>query len=137
MKKTIGHKNKSFTLVELLIVVGIVGILAGLIVAAINPNLLRQKARDANRKKDISVLSEAVGQYYADNNAYPAALTDLVPEYLTSVPSAGTQVVAYCYSSPGQTYNLCTQLENTSEASTGTTCFAPAITPYYCVSNPF
>lgn len=151
MKNIFRTQNKSFTLVELLIVVGIVGILAGLIVAAINPNLLRQKARDANRKKDMSVISEALGQYYADNNRYPitSSITTLRDTYIVLTPPNGYMTamnvsynaVPYCYSSAtGQTFTLCAQLENTSEANTPPAPFTPCagvVTPYYCVTNPF
>lgn len=137
--------NKSFTLVELLIVVGIIAILAGLIVAAINPELLRRKARDTNRKKDMSIVSEALGHYYSDNNAYPTgdyaglSAASMLANYLKVVP-VPNPAGYYCYTSPAgnQDYTLCTRLENTSETNnTATSCFGAGISPYYCVTNPF
>ena len=139
---------KSFTLVELLIVVGIIAILAGLIVAAINPELLRQKARDTNRKKDMSIISEALGHYFAANNQYPmptahnpiSALNGPLSNYLKTVPVPDISGY-YCYSSGAsyQDYTVCTMLENPSDNGTSIPhCFSPAITrPTYCVTNPF
>lgn len=137
---------KSFTLVELLIVVGIIAILAGLIVAAINPELLRKKARDTNRKKDMSIISEALGHYYSDNNSYPSSAnytalsssSGPLSSYLKNIPVPNPSGY-YCYSSPvgNQDYTLCTQLENTSETNTGANPCTGIGTPYYCVTNPF
>lgn len=66
------NRKKAFTLVEVLVVIGIITILSALVITALNPPQLRRAARDTNRKKDISLISAALEQYYADNNAYPA-----------------------------------------------------------------
>ena len=55
-----------FTLVELLVVIAIVGVLAGVIIAAINPTQRVKEARDAPRKNDISQIAIALQTYYVE-----------------------------------------------------------------------
>ena len=64
-------KNKGFTLVELLIVVMLISILAGLLVSVINPQGIQQKARDSQRKADLKKIQTALELYFADERAYP------------------------------------------------------------------
>lgn len=66
------HKKSSgFTLIELLIVIGIIGILAGVLVILVNPVTQIAKAHDLERKNTLKQLQGALEQYFADNNSYP------------------------------------------------------------------
>lgn len=67
------HKN-AFTLIELLIVIAIIGILAGLIV--VNLGGVRERGRDTQRKNDMKQLQTALRLYYNDYQTYPASDTD-------------------------------------------------------------
>jgi len=69
-------KNKSgFTLLEILLVIGIIGILAAIVIIAINPGRSLAKSRDLQRKVGITEINKALSQYYIDNNQYPSTIT--------------------------------------------------------------
>ena len=140
--------KKGFTLIELLIVIGLIGVLSGFVIVVINPQTQFMKARDANRKKDLSLISNALEQYYADNNRYPAtmAVSSLPlagsPKYIQSIPADPKSGYAYCYASvtPFQTFNLCAKLESgVADQLNGATSCGPtgSGTWTYCLTNSF
>ncbi|KKQ92412.1 MAG: hypothetical protein UU16_C0033G0005 [Candidatus Woesebacteria bacterium GW2011_GWA2_40_7] len=68
MKK---YLSKGFTLVELLIVIGLLGAIALIVIAAINPIEQSNRARDARFKADGGQLISAVERYYASHSKFP------------------------------------------------------------------
>lgn len=65
-----GHRSpRAFTLVELLIVVGIIGLLIGLLLPVIRAAL--QKTKRAAAQNTYQMISMALEQYRADFDAYP------------------------------------------------------------------
>lgn len=67
--------SKGFTLIELIIVIAIIGILAAVIIAVLNPVTQIHKAQDAGRKTALKNVQNALEQYYSDHGAYPVAAT--------------------------------------------------------------
>lgn len=58
--------KKGFTLVELVIVIGVIGIIATILLIALNPAETQRKARDTARLKDINTLQGIVEQAVND-----------------------------------------------------------------------
>lgn len=59
--------SKGFTLIEILVVIGIIAILAAVVLVAINPARQFAQARDAQRSSNLNTILNAVGQRMADN----------------------------------------------------------------------
>lgn len=64
-------RQSGFTIVELLIVIVIIGILAGLVVTQILG--ATAKARDTERKTDLDQIANQLEAYYAKRGGYPTA----------------------------------------------------------------
>lgn len=58
--------QKGFTLIELLIVIAIIGILAAVVIIAVNPARQLGQANDAQRSSNVNAILNAIGQYGAD-----------------------------------------------------------------------
>lgn len=78
-------RARGFTLLELLFVLLIVALLAGIV----GPVLIGSigNARESTLKEDLFVLRKAIDDYYADNARYPRELAELVDKrYLRRIP---------------------------------------------------
>jgi len=114
--------KKSFTLIELLIVIVILGVLAALISGNFITSL--KKGRDARRKSDLEQIQRALEMYYEDKRAYPTTLsfgsklceTDNCSSsekvYMQKVPNDPVGSNNYLYESDGTYYKLYSCIEN-------------------------
>jgi general secretion pathway protein G len=74
-----------FTLIELMVVMSLIVVLAGIGLTVYANSVTR--AKEAVLKEDLYRMKDAIDQYYADRNRYPPALQDLVTEkYLRAIP---------------------------------------------------
>jgi general secretion pathway protein G len=74
-----------FTLIELMVVMSIIVILAGIAVAIYGNSVTRSK--EAVLRTDLFRIRDAIDQYYADKNKYPSDLQTLVADkYIRTIP---------------------------------------------------
>ena len=94
------NARRGFTIVELLIVIVVIGILAGIVIVAYNG--IQQKAHVAALQSDLSNAASTLEIANAQNNAYPAE-ADLASAGLKASPGTTYQ---YTYSSTWNSYCL-------------------------------
>ena len=81
-----GVRSAGFTLLEMLIVIMIILILAGIAIGRYEKSVLRSK--EAVLKQDLFVMRQAIQQYTLDKQAAPTSLDDLVAgKYISGIPT--------------------------------------------------
>lgn len=89
-----------FTLVELLIVISLLGAIATIVIAAINPIEQANKARDAKYSADASQLLSAIERYYVSNSKFPWQVVDIInypgAETELDFTNARTAIIGLC-----------------------------------------
>jgi prepilin-type N-terminal cleavage/methylation domain-containing protein len=105
--KKLKQNQKGFTLIELLVVIAIIGLLASVVLLALNS--ARQKSRDAKRLADVRQMASALELYYdsVTPNGYPTTAnfgSGLVPTYIGSLPTYPAPTDGTCTSPGSYTY---------------------------------
>lgn len=80
--------KRGFTIVELLLVVGMLVIFSTVTIMLINPVTEQKKARDNVRLSDASTLSRAIEEYILDNKTVPD--TDVTLRTSDALPQGNT-----------------------------------------------
>jgi general secretion pathway protein G len=92
-----GKRYNAFTLIELVLVVGIIIVLAGLVLST--AGYARKKGARARAETEIAALAAACENYKADNGVYPreASSTDMLDARLSGNPSGYQTASLYLY----------------------------------------
>jgi len=78
-------RMSGFTLMEMMIVMVLIVILAGIGLTMYGNSV--QRAKEATLKEDLFRMRDAIDQYYADKNKFPSNLDALVSDkYLRAIP---------------------------------------------------
>jgi prepilin-type N-terminal cleavage/methylation domain-containing protein len=82
------HQQRAFTLIELLIVIGIIAILASAVIIAINPGKQFSSARNSTREAHANTISKALLSYQVSNTGLlPSGITTMMQEICnTNIP---------------------------------------------------
>ncbi len=114
------HRRTGFTLIEMLLVVGIIGSLASVVIEAIGPKKMLLSAMDASRRQTVRELQTALVQYQIDEGTLPniddiimaddgakpickegvtldatcVNIDGLIPEYLAALPQDNSETNA-------------------------------------------
>jgi type II secretion system protein G len=134
----IKFKNNGFTLIELIVAIGILGILAVAAIIALDPFAQLQKGNDVRRKSDLAQVQRALETFYQDYGFYPTGneqtqylmtymnKTKNPPEsvtlqwnsawqpYMNVLPKDPSSSREYVYYSTGQSYYIYASLDRAS-----------------------
>jgi type IV pilus assembly protein PilE len=117
-------KLRGFTLIEILVVIALIGVLAGLLIVSFQG--VRKSARDGRRKADIEQIRAGLEMCRQQTRSYPvgtnylsvAACSNLFPSSIAD-PLPGYQ---YYYNSNGTTFILCAYLEGGALSTNCSSC---------------
>jgi prepilin-type N-terminal cleavage/methylation domain-containing protein len=90
------RKQDGVTLIELIVVIGILAILSVFIITTLNPYAQFLKAQDTRRKSDLGQIQKALEAFYQDNGKYPQTTGS------TSVAGCSYRYCIKTYATPTQ-----------------------------------
>lgn len=147
--KKIYSRQAGFTLLELLVVIGIIGILVG--IGSIAYSSAQTRARDSRRRGDIEAISKSLEQYYAVNITYPLSSscagfeTYLAGREPTDPKTGDAYIADGDCDAAGNAFCICSQMEVPGSGNAfvkgggaPTTCVwdgGSGTRDYYCAQN--
>lgn len=90
--QSMSSKKTGFTLLEMLIVIGILGIIGATVLILMNPWQQVGKAKDTQRKHDLDTLKKTLEDWYNDKGCYPRADEICAPSTVENVCAVGNKI---------------------------------------------
>lgn len=147
-------KKSAFTIIELLIVIGVIGVLSGILYTVISVPELRTRAQDVTRREDLSSIEGIIQRYYLIKGSYPKTgtmsdYTSFSNSYLSylgisagfytgAIPRDTAKNRYYLYSSDGSNYCICTEFQASNAQPSSSGCPIPVtynVSKIYCKTN--
>ena len=91
------QKEKGFTLVELLIVITLIGILAGVTASVVNSNQQRKRVEDAAKRANMEKIYSGLEGYFSAEGKYPSGSDDHTLAYYMIWPHNEPKGAVYHY----------------------------------------
>jgi len=116
-------QKRGFTLLELLIVIGLIGILIS--IAVTSYSTIQKKSRDSRRMGDLKAIQNAMEQYYAEHTSYPATdYSTLSTVYFPAGPPKDPKTSCFYRQTDMSTsqYSISADLEGVGTFTCSTTC---------------
>lgn len=137
------NKKAGFTLLELLVVIGIIGVIVSL--AAVAYSSAQKKSRDSRRQADMKSVQSALEVYYSENTyVYPTTCSD-AGDYIKGswpVDPVSADELVYTELCDADSYYVCSMMEVSSRGNSTSlpsnsdgSGHAWGVGDYYCVSN--
>ncbi|MEJ0053246.1 MAG: type II secretion system protein [bacterium] len=93
-------KTNGFTLIEILIVIGMIAILSGVVLVAVNPVRQFAQARNTQRTANVSAILNAIGERIVDNKGVfqgdDGSCSAALPQSATVMKSGGGYDIRSC-----------------------------------------
>lgn len=111
VKQTQRSSKKGFTLIEILLVIGIIAVLATVVIVSLDPATRFQNARDARRLSDIQSILSATQQFIVDNRGVLPDGVDTIERQIGTASSGCVITEGICSANLGSCLNLSSTLE--------------------------
>jgi prepilin-type N-terminal cleavage/methylation domain-containing protein len=138
LNKNIWIGGRGFTLLELLVVIGIIGIIMAL--ATVAYSTTQKSGRNSRRKQDLIAIQNSLEQYYAANTfVYPTTSCSDASTYLKSSwpidPGDSSAYLGVTACTPTY-YCICGVMEGTAlVGNSAANCDYSGSKTHYCVSS--